>query len=533
MDFSCEDANRITSRYFAEKNLTTVFSLINLEASTISYEKPTPNPQGGLWGFFAGIMTSRWKRKNGYRDVLAISLPLVASMGSITLMQFTDRIFLAGYSMDAISAALPAGIASFTAISFFMGVANYVNAFIAQYTGAGAFNRVGAALWQGIYFSLFAAVFLASLYFVSTPIFTLIGHSPPVRALEVRYFKILTLGAGLVVTGSALACFYTGRGLTWTVMLVHLSGAAVNIPLDYCLINGIGPFPRLGIAGAGIATVTAYGVIVTILCLLIFSGKNRSLFRTWSARAFDRELFGRLMRYGAPSGVQFFLEISGFTFFIQMLGRLGDIELAASNIVLSIESLSFMPMIGFHIGNATLVGQAIGNGTPHDGMVATGSAFKITMLYMALIAAVFLFFPEPLLHLFRMQANTSSEYGKIMDLGVILLRFVAIFCLFDSLNLIFSGAIKGAGDTRFIMWTIAAMSIGLMIIPTYLAVEVFHAGVYTVWTIATLYVCALGLAFMLRYRQGKWKDMRVIEEPVALIETAWSYAYEGRKDPKI
>jgi len=478
-------------------------------------------------------MTNSWKRKNGYRDVLAISLPLVASMGSITLMQFTDRIFLAGYSMDAISAALPAGIASFTAISFFMGVANYVNAFVAQYTGAGAFNRVGAALWQGIYFSLMASIFLALLYFISAPVFDLIGHAPHVRDLEVRYFNILTLGAGLVVMGSALSCFYTGRGLTWAVMLVNLSGAAVNIPLDYCLINGIGPFPRFGIVGAGIATVTASGIIVTILCLLIFSRKNRALFGTWSARAFDRELFGRLMRYGAPSGVQFFLEISGFTFFIQMLGRLGDIQLAASNIVLSIESLSFMPMIGFHIGNATLVGQAIGNGKPHDGMVATGSAFKITMVYMALIAATFLFFPETLLHLFKMQGHAPAQYGEIMDLGVILLRFVAVFCLFDSLNLVFSGAIKGAGDTRFIMWTIGAMSIGLMMIPTYLAVEVFHAGIYVVWTIATLYVCALGLAFMLRYRQGKWKEMRVIEEPVELTETPWTYAYETRKDPKI
>ena len=77
------------------------------------------------------------------------------------------------------------------------------------------------------------------------------------------------------------------------------------------------------------------------------------------------------------------------------------------------------------------------------------------------------------------------------------------------------------------------MSIGLMILPTYLAVEVFHAGIYVIWTIATLYVCALGLAFMLRYRQGKWKHMRVIEEPVVLAETAWTYAYEARKDPKI
>jgi MATE family multidrug resistance protein len=456
-------------------------------------------------------MIERWSKPNGYRQVLAISLPLVASMGSITLMQFTDRMFLANYSVDAIAAALPAGIASFTAISFFMGVASYTNAFVAQYTGAGALTRVGAALWQGIYFSLLAAALIASLFFVSGPLFELIGHSSNIQALEVTYFNILTLGAGLPVLGSALACFYTGRGLTWTVMMVHMAGAAVNIPLDYCLINGVGPFPELGIVGAGIATVTASAIIVGTLCLLIFSGSNRSRFGTWKSRAFDRGLFGRLMRYGMPSGTQFFLEVFGITFFIQMLGRLGDLELAASNIVLSIETLSFLPMVGFHIGNATLVGQAIGGGRPQQGVDATTSTLHITMAYMTLVAAVFVFTPEPLLHLFKVDHHNASQYAEIMGLGVILLRFVAVFCIFDALNLVFSGAMKGAGDTRFIMWTIAALSLGVMIAPVYIAVEIVGAGLYTAWTLATVYICALGVAFMLRYRQGRWMKMRVIE----------------------
>ncbi|MGD2126398.1 MAG: MATE family efflux transporter [Desulfobacteraceae bacterium] len=457
-------------------------------------------------------MIERWSKPNGYRQVLAISLPLVASMGSITVMQFTDRMFLANYSVDAIAAALPAGIASFTSIAFFMGVANYTNAFVAQYVGSRAYTRVGAALWQGIYFALMAALLLASLFFLSGRLFDLIGHSPQIRALEVTYFNILILGAGLIVLNSAIACFYTGRGLTWTVMLVHMAGATVNIPLDYCLINGIGPFPELGIVGAGIATVTASVVITAILTVLIFSPKNRASFGTWANRAFDKELFGRLMRYGLPSGIQFFLEIFGITFFIQMLGRLGDLELAASNIVLSIETLSFLPMVGFHIGTATLVGQSIGRGQPGDGVYATTSALHITMAYMVLVAAAFVLTPEPLLNLFKADNNTPAQYAEILDLGVILLRFVAIFCLFDALNLVFSGAIKGAGDTRFIMWTIAALSAGMMILPVYVAVEVIGAGLYVVWTLATLYICALGVAFWLRYRQGKWKKMRVIEE---------------------
>ena len=463
-------------------------------------------------------MIERWSRPNGYRQVLAISLPLVASMGSITLMQFTDRVFLANYSVDTITAALPAGIASFTSISFFMGVATYTNAFVAQYTGAGAFTRVGAAVWQGIYFSILAAVLLASLVFISGKLFDLIGHSPHIRSLEVRYFNILTLGAGLVVLGSAMACFYTGRGLTWSVMFAHMSGAAVNIPLDYCLINGIGPFPALGIVGAAIATVTASATIVLILGFLIFSPANRARFGTWGKRAFDNELCGRLMRFGLPSGVQFFLEIFGFTFFIQMLGRLGDMELAASNIAFSIAMLAFLPMVGFHIGNATLVGQAIGRGRPEEGAYSTTSALHITLAYMMVIAAIFVFMPKPLLYLFKANHYTPEQYTEIMELGVVLMRFVAVFCFFDALNLVFSGAIKGAGDTRFIMWTIGALCLGVMIIPVYIAVEVMDAGIYTAWTLATFYVCALGLAFMLRYLNGKWKRMRVIEAQPDLAE---------------
>ena len=456
-------------------------------------------------------MLNRWSKPNGYKQVLNISLPLVASMGTISLMQFTDRIFLANYSIDAISAALPAGIASFTFTSFFMGVANYTNAFVAQYTGAKLFDRVGLAIWQGIYFAMISAVILALLYFVAENLFSLIGHSYSIRSLEIIYFKILILGSGFVVISSTMACFYTGRGRTWTVMFVHMAGAAINIPLDYCLINGVGPFPELGIKGAGIATVTATVIIVLVLCLLFFNKFNRVTFGTWRNRNFNKELFTRLMVFGFPSGVQFFLEIFGFTFFVQMLGRIGNLELATSNIVFSIEMLAILPMVGFHVGNSTLVGQAIGRGVPNDGVYATTSVFHITISYMFLLAFVFLFLPEPLLSLFQPGNRGMDQSEEVMKLGTNLLRFVCFFCFFDALNLVYSGAIKGAGDTRFCMWVIAILSIGIMIIPVYIAVEIFNAGIYTAWVLATIYICSLGFTFMMRYRNGKWKEMRVIE----------------------
>ena len=152
-------------------------------------------------------------------------------------------------------------------------------------------------------------------------------------------------------------------------------------------------------------------------------------------------------------------------------------------------------------------------------MESTTSALHITLAYMMPLAAVFLFMPEPLLSLFKAVGQSPEQYREIMDLGVILMRFVAVFCFFDALNLIYSGAIKGAGDTRFIMWTIGALCLGVMIFPVYVAVEVMGAGLYTVWTLAPFYACTLGVSFMLRYRQGKWKGMRVIE-PGAVLSKA-------------
>ena len=111
------------------------------------------------------------------------------------------------------------------------------------------------------------------------------------------------------------------------------------------------------------------------------------------------------MRYGLPSGTQFFLEVFGITIFIQMIGRLGDLELAASNIVLSIETLAFLPMVGFHIGNATLVAQAIGRGRPEDGVYSTNSALHLVFFYMIFIATTFLLLPGPFLQLFKVRGK--------------------------------------------------------------------------------------------------------------------------------
>ena len=421
--------------------------------------------------------------------------------------------------MDTIAAATPAGLASFMFTCFFLGVVAYTNTFIAQYTGSGEHRRVGSSLWQGIYFALLSGVILAAISLTAEPLFSLANHPPEVQRLEVIYFKILMVGAIFSLLHDALACFYSGRGLTITIMVISMIGASVNIPLDYALINGKWGFPQLGIAGAAYATVLGHSLILLLYVFLVFRPGNIRAFYLLREWKFKFDLFKRLMKFGIPAGSSFFVEMFAFTLFLFMVGQLGKMELAATNITFAINMLAFLPMIGFSIGTSTLVGQAIGRGQPEDGVTATNSALHICFLYMASISLLYLLFPEWLFALFKPEDILGENYAPMLKIGKVLLMFVAAYSLFDTGNIIFSAAIKGAGDTRFVTWTVAIMSTGLMVIPVYLSVKYFDGGLYIAWSFITAYVCLISTVFWWRFKQGKWKSMRVIEShPVIILE---------------
>jgi len=467
-----------------------------------------------------------WNAPCGYKAVLKVSLPLVASMASTTLMLFCDRLFLGWYSTDTLAASTPAGLLAFTLMSFFLGVAAYTNTFVAQYTGAGSPERVGACLWQGIYFSLLAGVLLAGASLFGEDLFRLAGHPPEIQKLETTYFRILMVFAVFNVLHDTLSCFYSGRGRTVPVMTISLIGAAINIPLNYILINGCLGLPEMGIAGAAWATVASHAFILLLYIVLIFRPRNNRRYGLWKARAFNIDVFKRLLLYGVPAGISFFTDIFAFTFFLFIIGRIGTSELAASNIAFAINSLGFLPMIGFGIGTATLVGQAIGRGRTADAVAATHSALGICGIYMLVMVAVYLGLPEILFSLFCPQDMNLDDFNTVIAMGRPVMTFIAIYSLFDMFAIIYSSAIKGAGDTRFITRAVLLCSTSLLVVPVYLSVEVFGAGLYAAWSFAAAYVIVLGCTFFLRFRQGRWKTMRVIEHnPVVDVVEAESGIY--------
>ena len=127
------------------------------------------------------------------------------------------------------------------------------------------------------------------------------------------------------------------------------------------------------------------------------------------------------------------------------------------------------------------------------------------------IAAAYVLVPDIFVAPFAHRADPSG-FGEIYRYSIVLLRFVAVYSIFDTMNIIFCSAIKGAGDTRYVMTMTVILSIFVLIIPVYLAVEVFKTGLMIAWVTATAYVSLLGITFYIRFRGGKWKTMRVIEQ---------------------
>jgi len=271
----------------------------------------------------------RWRSEGGYREVLRVAIPLVLSTGAWGVQHFFDRMFLTWYSAEALAAAMPAGILNFTIMGLFLGIATYVNTFVAQYFGAERYTRIGPVLWQGIYVALFAALIHLILIPFSKPFFHFVGHEHRVMGLEIVYFQILCLGAGPVIGSATLAGFYSGRGQTLPVMWVNFAATIVNIILNYILIFGHFGFPSMGIRGAGIATVVSGFFSFFVYIVMIGKRSHNKTYHTLRGWRFDHRLFFRFMRFGLPNGIPFFLEHICFTAFTLMVGRLGTIPLAA------------------------------------------------------------------------------------------------------------------------------------------------------------------------------------------------------------
>ncbi len=467
-----------------------------------------------MFGF--DYLRRHWSTPQGYRDVLRVGLPLLASMVSTTAMQFTDRLFLSHYSLDAIAASGIAGIASLTLQMTFQGICSYAAVLAAQYVGARKCENVGPAMWQGIWCALACSVMLIAACFMAGPFFNISNHEPGIKALETQYFIVLTAGSSFALIGAAVSAFFFGQGRTKPIMVANIAAAVVNIPLDYILIFGLWGAPEMGIVGAGVATVVGWVVALIILAVLVFRKKNDESYRVISGWRPNWGIFKRLVRFGTPSGAQFCVEFIAQTWFLFELGNLGRVPQAASNIVFAINGLTFMPMLGLSMAAATLVGQAMGRKKPLEAERASYHTLHLAFIYMATVAVMIVLFAGNLMDIFKGSGMAGQEdFALVRSTGVVLLYYVALYSLVDSANLVFIGALKGAGDTMMMMKIIIVCVIFTLMLPMAAMRVTGLVTLHSMWIIFTCYIFVLALCITIRFRRRKWHKINVIGTPPA------------------
>ncbi len=475
---------------------------------------PLSDPPGGVAG------PDRLAAPGG-GTLWRIALPLILSQSFATVQVTVDRVLLSWHDPAEVAAAFPAMMLFWLVFGLLQGTAAYVATFVAQYVGAGRPQRVGPAVWQGLYFAVVAGAACLAVMGPAAPLVVDVTRPPQeLASLETVYLRWLSLAAVPMLLVAAVSGFFTGCGRTWIVLGIDAVGTAVNVAASGLLIFGVGDLPEMGIAGAGAGTVIGAWVSAVTGLGLFWRRRERELYHTLRGWWPEPELMRRLLRYGGPAGVQMFLDVLAFTLFTLLIGQLGVAAMAATSITITLNMFSFLPLIGLGQAISILVGQYVGADRPADAERITWLGFCWALGYIVVIATVYVLFPQHLLALFA-PSEQPELFAEVARLVPTLLACVAVYSLADAGNLTFAFALRGAGDTRFVSFLTFALAWPVMVLPTWALVRYREVLVQRVpgmgeplfwaWGCATAYIILMAVCFWLRFRHGRWKQMRVIE----------------------
>lgn len=441
------------------------------------------------------------------RRLLVIALPMVVSQASETVMLFVDRLFLSRVDGLHLAAAMSGGLTNFTVSSLFAGIAGYGNAIVAQFYGAGHKHRCATTTAQAVYFSFLSLPFLFLVTLVLPRFFELMGHIPAQVELESTYARVLIYGAIFLILRNAISGFFLGIGRTRIVMLSNMVAMIVNVPINYVLIFGALGFPKLGIVGAAIGTVAGSGTAFLILLIAYFRRSVDEEFGTRAALRVDRNIFRRLVKFGTPAGIEILLNVTAFNIFVQLMHSYGPEVAAATTITFNWDIVAFVPMLGLGIATTAVVGQYIGAKDPEGARATTILSLKVGYLYSGTMMVLFLVGAPLLVQVFSAGFDTT---GAVSELAKTMVRLAGLYTMADSTQLVFAGALRGAGDTRWVMWASVILHWIFAVLAITL-IRVVVAPPIVVWIFFIGFVISLGVTMILRFRAGKWRSMTIID----------------------
>ncbi len=438
-----------------------------------------------------------------YTTFARIACPAVFETVLIGLMNFVDKIMVSSCGTASIAAV---GLTDqprlvFYAIFFALNVG--VTAIVSRRKGEE--NREGAnrTLSQAMLVCLVLAVLLFTVSFVfCRPLLRLAGANTDTLELSSNYFKITMVGMLFTSFGMAINAAHRGCGNTKISMYTNISANIVNVIFNYLLINGIGPFPELGVTGAAIATLM--GNVVSCLISL-----KTVLYKPVYLRISLKDMFSRdftnlkaLLKVSTGASVeQLFVRI-GFFAYVMLVARFGTTDFATHNICMSIINLSFTVGDGLSISVSSLVGQNLGRNRSDMASVYGKATQRVGLIIAAGLFCLFMFGGNMLMSMF-------TKDPAIIAMGIRILRLVAIASPAQIVQLIYTGCLRGSGDTKYVAF---ASLISIMIIrpvSTYILCYPLGLGLIGAWYSLVIDMYIRLLFAGTRFYKGKWKQIKL------------------------
>jgi len=460
------------------------------------------------------------------REVWSLAWPTVVTMTSYTVMQFTDGLMVAQVDPDQLAAQGNGGIWSFTAIAFAFGVLTVVNTYVSQHLGAGRPERGPAYAWAAIWLSVILWLFVMLPYALILPfIFGAMNHSEEIVVMESGYAQILLSGSLVLMICKGVQHYFFGMHRPKIITASAIFGNIVNVIANYILIfgadglpalglPGIPGTPALGLYGAAIGTVVGTAVECAIPLSIFLGAKMNAQLNTRAQWRPQWKPMKALIRIGWPAAVQFCNEVICWSIFMSVLvGHFGKEHMAVGWVALRYMHLSFMPAIGFNVATTSLVGKYIGAGKPNLAARRARLSVTLAMLYMTVCAFVFFFYREELIRFFVVSDSMSAEEAaRLVEIGARLMICAAVFQTVDGFGIVYTGALRGAGDTvwpgvvtMIYSWVFIVGGGTLMMT---LFPELESVGP---WIGASVYIILYGITMSVRFERGAWRKISLMD----------------------
>lgn len=435
-------------------------------------------------------------------EVAQLAYPTVLQTLSDTCMHVVDSAIVGHLGVTELGAVGFGGVWLWTLIVVFFGAATGTQTFVAQAFGAKAPRECGPWVWQGFYVLVpLAALWAVAIAFGFEAFAAWLGPSPELSSLAAGYVHGRVIGAPAVVAGSLFTSFFRGCGDSKTPLRAAIAANLLNGGLAYGLVYGRFGLPEVGVPGAGIATSIANFTYTAILLHALLRRQYRARYATLPCPP-QLVAMRRFARTSLPVGGTWLLDMISFALFSTIIARMGDMQMAASQAMIQMLSLSFMQAYGISIASGALVGRYVGARDLAAAERSHFSALKLGVGLAVVVATLFVAAPGMLLSIF------TADPG-VIALGRPLLAIAALFQLIDAMGIISGGSLRGAGDTRWPFVASALLAWFLRLPLVYTLAVVWQYGVIGAWVGELGFVTALSLCNYLRFRSGAWRSLRI------------------------